>query len=84
MKTGLLWHDSGTGRDLAEKVTQAAERYRQKFGVQPNRCFVHPSMVSSNGTLAVGGVVILPLPSMLKHHFWVGVEEGEPDDPKDG
>ena len=84
MKVGLLWYDDDPGRDLAEKVGRAARRYRQKFGTAPDVCYVHPSALTSassvepsgNGRVRkVGKVRVAPLPSMLRHHFWVGREE---------
>jgi len=84
MKVGLLWYDDDPGRDLAEKVGRAARRYRQKFGTSPDICYVHPSTLSGNPSTGlrtsgkvrkVGGVRIAPLPSVLRHHFWVGREE---------
>ena len=82
MKEGLLWYDDNPGRDLAEKIGRAARRYRQKFGTTPDVCYVHPSVLSPGGTSGgngkthkVGGVLVEPLPSVLRHHFWVGREE---------
>ena len=78
MKVGLLWFDDDPGRDLAENVAQAARRYRQKFGSPPNICYVHPSTLGDNGKVRkVGGVRVVPLSSVLPHHFWVGREDGE-------
>jgi len=75
MKTGLLWFDDNPSRDLAEKIGRAARRYRQKFGTPANFCYVHPSVLGGNGrTQKVDGVCVEPLPSVLRHHFWVGVE----------
>lgn len=76
MKEGLLWYDDNPGRDLAEKIGRAARRYRQKFGASPDVCYVHPSALNGNGKVQkVGGVHVAPLPSVLRHHFWVGREE---------
>ena len=76
MKVGLLWYDDNPGRDLAEKIGRAARRYRQKFGTPANVCYVHPSALSDNGRLGkVGEVRVAPLPSVLRHHFWLGREE---------
>lgn len=76
MKEGLLWYDDDSGRDLAEKIGQAARRYRQKFGTTPDACYVHPSALGDNGKVRqVGGVRVAPLPSVLRHHFWLGQEE---------
>lgn len=77
MLTGLLWFDNDPHRELAAKVQDAAQRYREKFGAVPDTCYVNLT--------AVGGMeMVLPwqgrslrvVPSgrILAHHFWVGVE----------
>ena len=74
MKEGLLWYDD-SGRDLADKVGLAVRRYRQKFGTPPDACYVHPSALKDNGRVKeVGGVRVMALPSVLRHHFWLGQE----------
>lgn len=86
MKEGLLWYDGDPGRNLSEKIKRAAQRYRQKYGAAPNICYVHPSVVSAPVPTAkgkvearkvqhVGGVQVASLPSVLRHHFWLGREE---------
>ena len=75
MNTDLLWFDDDPGRDLAEKVRRAARRYRQKFGTPANVCYVHPSALNDNSRVQkVSGVRVASKPSVLRHHFWVGVE----------
>jgi len=76
METGLLWFDNDPQRGLEEKVRQAARRYRQKFGRQPNVCYVHPSLLGKKGRV-LGKVRVAPLPSVLQHHFWIGEEKRE-------
>ncbi len=75
MKKGLLYYDDNPGRDLAEKVGQAAARYRRKYGAAPDVCYVHPSALSDNKVKNVGGVRVASRSTVLVHHFWVGVEE---------
>lgn len=76
MNEGLLWYDDNPGRNLADKVGQAARRYQQKFGAPPNVCYVHPSALDGNGKARkFGNVRVAPLPSVLRHHFWIGREE---------
>jgi hypothetical protein len=86
MKEGLLWYDGDPGRDLSEKIERAARRYRQKYGAPPNICYVHPSVVNgvapakkgepqAHIVRKVGGVQVASLPSVLRHHFWLGREE---------
>jgi len=72
MESGLLWFDDDPARTLEEKAERAAQRYRQKHGQQPNVCYVHPSSV--DGERRVGQLTIAPLPTVLRHHFWLGVE----------
>lgn len=76
MKVGLLWFDDDPKRDLAQKVKRAAQRYRQKFGRPPTVCYVHPSLLDG-GSRRVGQVRVRGLPSVLRHHFWLGEEEAE-------
>ena len=86
MKEGLLWYDDDPGRDLSEKIRRAAQRYQQKFGARPNICYVHPSAMSASmpspkgrpgvgKVQRVGGMQVASLPSVLRHHFWLGREE---------
>jgi hypothetical protein len=74
MQEGLLWFDADPKRDLAEKVARAADRYRFKFGRRPNLCYVNSSLLEQ-GTLEVGGIRLVPAHNVLKHHFWIGIEE---------
>jgi hypothetical protein len=74
MEEGLLWFDANPKRDLADKVARAADRYQVKFGRRPNLCYVHSSMLD-NGTVEFNGVRLVPAHNVLKHHFWIGIEE---------
>ena len=75
MKEGLLWYDDNPGHDLAEKITPAARRYRQKFGAPPNTCYVHPSALTEGKAQQVNGLRVAPLTTVLPHHLWLGREE---------
>ena len=46
MNRGMLWFDNNPKTNLASKIKQAAEYYRQKYGAAPNLCLVHPSMLA--------------------------------------
>jgi len=77
MKTGLLWYDDDPKHSLAQKIARAAARYRQKHGEVPDVCFVHPSALGENGKMSkVGPVSVTARPSVLPHHFWIGVQDG--------
>ncbi|HBY92535.1 MAG: hypothetical protein M5U01_10480 [Ardenticatenaceae bacterium] len=73
MQIGLLWFDDDKQRPAAEKIAQAARRYREKFGRAPTVCFVNPSEPIESER--VGNVVVRTLRTVLPHHFWIGVEE---------
>lgn len=77
MNEGLLWFDADPKRDLAAKVTRAADRYQQKFGHRPNLCYVHASQV--DGLEQVAGVRVVGAKNTLKHHFWIGLSPGDPE-----
>jgi len=74
MDIGMLWFDDNPKSDLRTKVNQAVEYYRKKYGEEPNLCFVHPSMISDEKT-DTSSVTLCTNPSMIPHHFWIGVQE---------
>ena len=76
MKVGLLWYDNDPGRNLRQKVSRAAQRYRKKFGRQPDVCYVHPSVLEGK-TEQLGKLKVTALASVLRHHFWVGEEDAK-------
>ena len=77
MKRGLLWFDQSPDKTLPQKVAQAAARYAQKFKEIPNTCYVHPE-TPVNESEQVGPVTVKPLKTVLRHHFWIGIEERRP------
>jgi hypothetical protein len=73
METGMLWFDNNPNLDLFSKISQAIDYYRQKYGEDPNLCFVHPSVIQSiNG--GPTPIKILPNNRVIKNHFWIGVQ----------
>ncbi|MCS7010089.1 MAG: hypothetical protein N2049_10770 [Anaerolineales bacterium] len=78
MNVGMLWFDNEK-IPLTVKVERAAEYYRRKYGLTPDLCLVHPSMLQ--GTQAeviqsrLGQVTVRPYRSILPGHLWIGVEE---------
>jgi hypothetical protein len=79
MELGMLWYDNDPKTELAMKVIKAAKYYTEKYGTQPNMCFVHPSMVTSSST-KVGTVIICGHKAMLPNHFWIGVHKNGDSD----
>lgn len=76
MKQGLLWFDNDSKRSLEDKIAQAVERYVQKFGHEPNVCYVNPQMLAEQKAAASSKQVRLATAhNILLHHFWVGVTQ---------
>ncbi len=82
MDFGLLWHDGDAARSLEEKISRAARRYREKYGREPNTCYVHAGAAAdqpSSGSHRLcqlkepGGTVrVVWASNMPLHHFWLG------------
>jgi hypothetical protein len=81
MQTGLLWFDNDPNREMTHKVEDAARRYKERFGVAPNVCYVNQTALSGGELkLALQGIQaaslrVVPVSNVLLHHFWVGIEE---------
>jgi hypothetical protein len=45
MNVGMLWFDNDPRIALTAKVARAADYYRRKYGLVPDLCLVHPSML---------------------------------------
>jgi hypothetical protein len=75
---GLLWYDDSPGRDLVEKVRRAVAHYEHKFGQAPTLCFVNPRMLDGAGgkLIDMAPVQVEARPTVLPHHFLVGVASG--------
>ena len=71
MRECLLWFDDDPRRRLEEKVQQAADRYRQKFGVAPDVCYVHAGTLD-RAEVRIGSLRVLPVTTVRPHHFWIG------------
>ncbi|HEY4689554.1 MAG TPA: hypothetical protein VIK33_09595 [Anaerolineae bacterium] len=71
MREGLLWFDDDPRRRLEEKIQQAADRYRQKFGAAPDVCYVNDAAIERAET-QVGDVRVLPASTVRPHHFLIG------------
>lgn len=74
MDIGMLWFDNDSKSDLLSKVKRAADYYRNKYGQEPNCCFVHPSMIEEKESKS-GSIVVFPNSTIIPHHFWIGVQQ---------
>ena len=78
MNVGMLWFDNDPRTALIAKVSRAADYYQQKYGLIPDLCFVHPSMLGEPPALVdglAGKVAIRSNRAILPGHLWIGTEE---------
>jgi len=73
MDVGMLWFDNDPKLGVFNKVEKAAAYYREKYGKDPNLCYVHPSMLADQKEKP-GTVMVYGSTTMIPHHFWIGVE----------
>lgn len=89
MDVGMLWFDNDTQTDLPHKIENAAEYYLNKYGIQPNVCFIHPCMtpedlmsqISKPGQkenkrktiFTAGSIEVRTSKSLLPNHLWIGI-----------
>jgi hypothetical protein len=76
LQIGMLWFDDTPQRPLDHKIELAVQHYRDKYGSDPNVCYVHPSVLRSDGPSA-SPLQIIAAEFILPHHFWIGVTESE-------
>lgn len=71
MVTGMLWFDNDPKVDLTSKIIKAADFYRKKYGIKPDICFVHPSMIKTEPPNR-NGIEVRINSRVLPNHFWLG------------
>ena len=81
MKVGMLWLDDDKKSSLEEKIRQAAEFYKSKYGSEPNTCFVNSASLAHKDT--IDRVEVVPAGYILPHHFWIGVSNSSMSSPED-
>ena len=82
MEIGMLWFDNDKKASVPSKVEKAARYYHQKYGVNPDLCYVHPKTVrGGNGRLSkkaglepikIGKILVLKNEKVQPDHFWIG------------
>jgi predicted transcriptional regulator len=74
----MLWFDNDPRTELTAKVSRAADYYRQKYGLVPDLCIVHPSMLAERTDLVKGNagkVTVRSNRAILPGHLWIGNED---------
>jgi hypothetical protein len=74
MDRGMLWFDNNPKTDFKVKIKEAATYYRRKYGLSPNLCLVHPSVLNSE-IVSDDKIKIRPNRSVLPGHLWIGINE---------
>lgn len=79
MNVGMLWFDNDPRTSLLVKIERAADYYRQKYGLTPDLCLVHPATLDvaplDVAECRAGKVFVRPNRAILKGHLWIGCEE---------
>lgn len=75
MNVGMLWFDNSRNEGVRARIERAATYYREKYGRDPNLCFVHPSTYGDQDGDHIGALRVETSTSILPDHFWIGVEE---------
>jgi hypothetical protein len=79
MNVGMLWFDNDPRTALKAKVERAADYYRQKYGLVPDLCLVHPSMLPGPRSESIearsGSVAVRPNRAILPGHLWIGRDD---------
>lgn len=70
LRVGMLWFDDNAERSLEAKIERAARRYREKYGREPNICYVHVSALTAGGS--ADGIKVIGRTDILPHHFFIG------------
>jgi len=74
----MLWYDNDPRTALTVKVGRAADYYRLKYGLVPDLCFVHPSMLIGHPQpieASIEKVEVRSNRTIPPGHFWIGQEE---------
>ena len=79
MNVGMLWFDNDPRTALTVKVARAADYYQHKYGLVPDLCLVHPSMLGGprpdKDKEPVGKVAVRPDRLIQPGHLWIGKED---------
>ncbi len=73
MKQGLVWFDNDPKKTLDVKMTEAAKRYKEKYGADPTVCYVNPGQLDTKrGSL--GKLRIVSASQVLPNHLWLEID----------
>ena len=70
MKQGMLWYDSQSAKDFDNRLKLALAYFTEKYGFQPECCFVHPDMLK-HAPNSENTIKIIADEKVLRNHFWM-------------
>jgi len=73
MISGMLWLDGDSHRSLDDKVQRAVDYYEEKYGSTARVCYVNKELAAEE--TQVGSVKVMPLATVMRHHFLVVAEQ---------
>jgi hypothetical protein len=71
-KEYLLWY-ADSKVPLEQAIQRAADYFLTKYKQSPTVIYVHPGTFPINVD-TVGGMTLWSSPSVLKNHFWLGLD----------
>lgn len=74
MKQGWLWYDNDPKKPLDEKLTEAALKYKEKFGIEPTVCYVNPAHLDSKES-SKGKVKLISASTVMPNYFWLEIDK---------
>ncbi len=74
MNNGMLWFDNDLQSDLSKRIQNAAAYFSMKYGIKPDVCFVHPSMLVKE-KIGIIGMQVLKNHLVRPNYFWLGVRK---------
>ncbi len=77
MRVGMLWLDMRQEGSLEGRIEQAASYYREKYGHQPDLCYVNPSTEGGEIPPVAAGLRIKTDITVQPAHFWLGVRASD-------
>lgn len=73
MKQGLVWYDNDPKKTLDVKMSEAVNRYKEKYGAEPTVCYVNPAQLGTKrGSL--GKLRIVSAAQVLLNHLWLEID----------
>lgn len=81
MRSGLLWFDRDADKHLMQTIDDAAKRYREKFGVSPDTCYVNREQLKAFASAnrdalpRTLNLSVLPKETIMKNHVWLGMKQ---------